>query len=207
MFIDYLVRVQFFIYIASEPKEWEETVHSWLELKCTLNVLSHRDVLLTVAFSANHKLSQFSNLRIQHLCFTDQSYIILIIYWRGLPARGLGTNLRLVVSYTINLPTFWTAWRWGLFYLFDPGLAPGMRHINQQNKLYKNKQESAGQSKVHPNTVKRKRLGYKHRTCDDSWNREIKSELNTQDLRSADHAIASQELRENACVFAIDIQK
>ena len=70
-----------------------------MALKCTLNVLSHRDVLLTVAFSAYHKLNQFSNLRIQHLCFTDQSYVIFIIYWRGLPTRGLETNTQLTYQH------------------------------------------------------------------------------------------------------------
>ena len=59
-----------------------------------------------------------------------------------------------------NLPAFGTAWRWGFLHLFDPALAPRMRQLNQQNKLYEDKQKSASQSKVHPHTVKGVRLGY-----------------------------------------------
>ena len=63
-------------------------------------------------------------------------------------------------------PAFWKARAWGFFHLLDPGLAPGVRHVDQQNELYENKEETSHQPTVHPNTIKGDRRGYKQRTYD-----------------------------------------
>ena len=58
--------------------------------------------------------------------------------------------------------------RRGFLHLLDPGFAQVVCQINQQYELDKNKQETASQSKIHPNTVEKLRLGYHQRTYDQS---------------------------------------